>query len=75
MPMDKGFNRLAWFLPYVLGASGALWSASPPSAGRGTRRRWRAGESGCSPPPLRRRRKTRIKQLEARLDDELRDLD
>ena len=24
MPMDKGFNRLAWFLPYVLGATGLL---------------------------------------------------
>jgi cytochrome c-type biogenesis protein CcmH/NrfF len=66
-PPDKGFNRLAWFFPYLMGAAGATaiglvawrWSrtshdtvpAPAPSA---------AGEDAV---------------LKERLDDELRDLD
>ena len=63
-PIDEGFNRLAWGLPYLLGAAGLatiLWTA----------RRWSrpttATASGAEAPidPA----------LDARLDDELRNLD
>jgi cytochrome c-type biogenesis protein CcmH/NrfF len=33
-PIDEGFNRLAWFFPYLLGMSTAVASASSRSAGR-----------------------------------------
>jgi cytochrome c-type biogenesis protein CcmH/NrfF len=65
-PIDKGFNRLAWLVPYVLGAGGLVmagfvairWSRKTPDA--------LAGESvsTASDPAL-----------EARLDDELDELD
>jgi cytochrome c-type biogenesis protein CcmF len=64
-PIDKGFNRLAWLFPYLVGASGAVavaflamrWSkrAPEPSAAAGT--------------------PTEDPALRARLDDELRELD
>ncbi len=49
-PIDKGFNRLAWLVPYLVGASGAIlalfiarrWSrrdGAPDAAGSGRRRR------------------------------------
>jgi cytochrome c-type biogenesis protein CcmH/NrfF len=67
MPIDSGFNRLAWFLPYVLGASGALILGV--AAIRWSRRQSatteRAGAATEATDP----------ELEARLDDELRDLD
>jgi cytochrome c-type biogenesis protein CcmF len=68
-PIDTGFNRLAWLFPYVLGASGLLmiglaavkWSRRPKAG---------AAEQSAA---------TKADQvdptLEARLDDELRDLD
>jgi cytochrome c-type biogenesis protein CcmF len=67
-PIDKGFNRLAWLLPYMLGAGGALgiglaavrWSHRP--AGR------RAASTETPAAPV-------DPELEARLDDELRNLD
>ena len=42
-PIDKGFNRLAWFFPYLIGVAGALaavfiarrWSRRARSDGRG----------------------------------------
>jgi cytochrome c-type biogenesis protein CcmF len=61
-PIDTGFNRLAWLLPYAVGAmglGGILFTA----------RRWSrpvtalAGDAGLDP------------SLDARLDDELRNLD
>ncbi len=63
-PIDKGFNRLAWLFPYLLGGGGAFavglaavrWSRVRPE---------KASEAPSSPDP----------QLEARLDDELRSLD
>jgi cytochrome c-type biogenesis protein CcmH/NrfF len=65
-PIDKGFNRLAWFVPYFAGATGALaiafvalrWSRreTPPSTPRDA-------EADTDP------------ELNARLNDELRDLD
>jgi cytochrome c-type biogenesis protein CcmF len=62
-PLDRGFNRLAWLFPYLLGASGAVmvgfaaikWSRRPETA---------------PPPPA-----AVDAGLEERLDDELRDLD
>jgi cytochrome c-type biogenesis protein CcmF len=66
-PIDEGFNRLAWFFPYLIGATGAAsiaivafrWSrreGATPSAGT---------PSGAAEDP----------KLRERLDDELRDLD
>jgi cytochrome c-type biogenesis protein CcmF len=63
-PLDRGFNRLAWMLPYMLAAAGLItiivnarrWSHQPiPASG---------GSAAASDPAL-----------DARLDDELRDLD
>ena len=63
-PIDKGFNRLAWLLPYLVGASGAVGD------------RLRRGEVVAQ---ARRRRDRGAAPLdpalEERLDDELRDLD
>jgi cytochrome c-type biogenesis protein CcmF len=66
-PIDRGFNRLAWLLPYVLGATGASiiglaarrW-ARQSEAERPTAAAIPAGEQGS---------------LAERLEDELRDLD
>ncbi len=77
-PIDKGFNRLAWLFPYVLGASGALvigfaairWSRRPKVDG-GQASPAEAGPQGDALP----KEDTADPQLEARLDDELRDLD
>jgi cytochrome c-type biogenesis protein CcmF len=63
-PLDEGFNRLAWMLPYMLGAVGLVTIVL-------TARRWSrpaaAGPAGVETPidPA----------LDARLDDELRNLD
>jgi cytochrome c-type biogenesis protein CcmF len=63
-PPDSGFNRLAWLLPYVLGTAGLVTIVF-------TARRWSrtttavAGGADVTPDPA----------LDARLDDELRDLD
>ena len=64
-PLDRGFNRLAWFLPYLVGCgSGCRLSGSPPYVGRAVQRR------GTE---RRQRRPTAV--LDERLDDELRNLD
>jgi hypothetical protein len=63
-PVDEGFNRLAWLFPYLVAAAGLI--------GLGvTAHRWSrrsapaaAGDAGLLDPAL-----------DARLDDELRDLD
>jgi cytochrome c-type biogenesis protein CcmF len=65
-PLDKGFNRLAWLMPYVVGGVGAMAVAFAAF-------RWRrdrsaetvAPDAGPGEDP----------QLRTRLDDELRDLD
>ncbi len=62
-PIDKGFNRLAWLFPYLLGATGAV--AVGVGAARGPRRQAAPADT---PPPS-------SPDLEARLDDELRNLD
>jgi cytochrome c-type biogenesis protein CcmF len=66
-PVDRGFNRLAWLFPYLMGATGAAmvgfaafkWSRLPkgPAAGE-------VAPAGAAD-----------RALLARLDDELRDLD
>jgi cytochrome c-type biogenesis protein CcmF len=66
-PLDKGFNRLAWLIPYLAGLTGAIgigvvawrWSQRDPG-----RRDAFAAESGNGDVALN-----------ARLNDELRDLD
>jgi cytochrome c-type biogenesis protein CcmH/NrfF len=62
-PVDKGFNRLAWFLPWALGAGGAVlvgFAAVKWSTHDGD-----ADEAATPADPA----------LDERLDDELRDLD
>ncbi len=65
-PIDKGFNRLAWFFPYLIGATGAASVAVV--AFRWSRR---DAESGSATPQP----EAGTPDLTARLDDELRDLD
>jgi cytochrome c-type biogenesis protein CcmF len=67
MPVDRGFNRLAWLLPYALGAGGFLIVGF--AAIRWSRRPATTAPSSAEPP------KDLDAELEARLDDELRDLD
>jgi cytochrome c-type biogenesis protein CcmF len=62
-PVDKGFNRLAWLLPYLFGAGGAAMIGF--AAFRWTRR------PDAEPEP----RPAEDPAIEERLDDELRDLD
>ena len=64
-PIDRGFNRLAWLLPYVLGAGGLLVAGV-------TAVRWsrRAADAPQAQPSA-----AADPALEARLDDELSNLD
>src|SRR6266550_4396456 len=63
-PIDRGFNRVAWAFPYVVGIAGLIailvtarrWSGGPRFATAGP-------DAGLDP------------TIDARLDDELRDLD
>jgi cytochrome c-type biogenesis protein CcmF len=63
-PIDRGFNRLAWLLPYVLGAGGLV------IVGLGLSR-WSRRPDRRDPPAL----PSADAQMEARLDDELRNLE
>jgi Cytochrome c biogenesis factor len=65
-PIDEGFNRLAWALPYVAGATGAALVGLV--AFRWTRKYDAAPEEAVVAEPAE-------DALKARLDDELRDLD
>jgi cytochrome c-type biogenesis protein CcmH/NrfF len=71
MPVDKGFNRLAWFLPYVLGSGGLLLIGVAAA-------KWSRRSHGVAPTaqaaPAAPATGADL-ELEARLDDELRDLD
>jgi cytochrome c-type biogenesis protein CcmF len=66
-PIDKGFNRLAWLFPYLVGASGALCLAF--AAVKWSRR----GDAEATEPSTAAVAEN--PELAARLDDELRDLD
>jgi cytochrome c-type biogenesis protein CcmF len=62
-PIDKGFNRLAWLFPYAAGATGAVMIGF--AAIRWSRRPEAEADPAQAVDP----------DVEARLDDELRDLD
>jgi cytochrome c-type biogenesis protein CcmF len=64
-PIDKGFNRLAWLFPYLVGVSGAVGAVV--IARRWSRRSEPAATSAAAP--------QEDAALRSRLDDELRDLD
>ena len=63
-PVDKGFNRLAWFFPYLIGATGAASVAIVAF-------RWSRREAAADAPV----QAADDPDLRAKLDDELRDLD
>jgi hypothetical protein len=66
-PIDRGFNRLAWLLPYSLGTVAAA------GLGYGAYRLSRRAPAGGAPdlgPPV-----TSDAELADKLDDELRSLD
>jgi hypothetical protein len=68
-PIDKGFNRLAWLLPYTVGAAGV--GALGLAAWRFTKRRGAASPAAQPGEP----KPAVDPDLEDRLDDELRNLD
>jgi cytochrome c-type biogenesis protein CcmH/NrfF len=73
-PIDKGFNRLAWLLPYTAGVAGAgllgfgAWRLSRRSGGGGT-----SAKPDDRPLPVSDPKTA--DQLSDKLDDELRNLD
>jgi len=67
-PIDKGFNRLAWFLPYLVGASGAAFIALVAF-------RWSRKERDTEAAAEAQSETVDDPALRERLDDELRDLD
>jgi cytochrome c-type biogenesis protein CcmH len=67
-PHDKGFNRLAWFLPYLAGATGAAFIALVAF-------RWSRRENQVETEAERQPEVIDDPALRERLDDELRDLD
>jgi cytochrome c-type biogenesis protein CcmF len=64
-PIDEGFNRLAWALPYVIGLAGIVTVG-------GMAIRWSRRPAGLAPEPAFA---AASPELENKLDDELRDLD
>jgi cytochrome c-type biogenesis protein CcmF len=68
-PIDTGFNRLAWAFPYLLGTGGLVLVGT--MAVKWSRRR----PAADSPDAAAARGSSEDAVLEARLDDELRDLD
>jgi cytochrome c-type biogenesis protein CcmF len=69
-PIDRGFNRLAWFVPYLVGGAGLLGVAIVVG-------RWRREGAVPSSADTSSAEKGTVPDsaLNARLDDELRDLD
>ncbi len=65
-PIDKGFNRLAWFLPYAVGLVGIIVVG-------GVAVRWTRKTTDV--PVVAPVQTAARQEREARLDDELRDLD
>jgi cytochrome c-type biogenesis protein CcmH/NrfF len=68
-PIDRGFNRLAWAFPYLLGAGGLVLVGTV--AVKWSRRKPGADSPDAAAAPA----SAEDAALEARLDDELRDLD
>jgi cytochrome c-type biogenesis protein CcmF len=66
-PPDKGFNRLAWLFPYLLGGTGAVIAGVAAV-------RWSRRTATAEPEPPAAATAEDL-ELQARLDDELRDLD
>jgi cytochrome c-type biogenesis protein CcmH/NrfF len=66
-PIDKGFNRLAWLFPYLVGSVGAV-------AGAFAVMKWSKRSSGEPLEPAATAG-SEDEQLQARLDQELEDLD
>jgi cytochrome c-type biogenesis protein CcmF len=66
-PIDKGFNRLAWSVPYAVGVAGVVMIAGV-AVRWSRRRRLSATAPGAAAHPI-------DQALQDRLDDELRDLD
>jgi cytochrome c-type biogenesis protein CcmH/NrfF len=62
-PVDKGFNRMAWLFPYLIGATSAIAVAFV--AVKWTRK---SEPDAAAPAPI-------DPALDGRIDDELRDLD
>jgi len=67
-PIDEGFNRLAWFFPYLIGATGAASIAVVAF-------RWSGREADPDDAPKATQDSHDDPALRERLDDELRDLD
>jgi cytochrome c-type biogenesis protein CcmF len=66
-PLDEGFNRLAWFFPYLVGF-GCLVAVGGVAVRWSRRGRVAEDEAAPAPEPI-------DADLDARLDDELRNLD
>jgi cytochrome c-type biogenesis protein CcmH/NrfF len=66
-PIDKGFNRLAWLFPYLVGSVGAV-------AGAFAVVKW-SKRSAAEPVEPAATTGSEDEQLQARLDQELEDLD
>jgi len=71
-PINKGFNRLAWLLPYVIGGASAAGIAFV--AIRWSRRPGGSGETVAETPPEQAPEEIDL-DMQARLDDELRNLE
>ncbi|HYN08513.1 MAG TPA: cytochrome c-type biogenesis CcmF C-terminal domain-containing protein [Vicinamibacterales bacterium] len=67
-PIDRGFNRLAWFLPYLVGVVGAVLVGGIAWRWSHREEQHAADASAPAAAPVNA-------ELETRLDDELRDLD
>jgi cytochrome c-type biogenesis protein CcmF len=67
-PIDRGFNRLAWAVPYLLGASGLALVGTVAV-------KWSRRRSTEDAKPVVPGERPADAELESRLDDELRDLD
>jgi cytochrome c-type biogenesis protein CcmH/NrfF len=67
-PIDRGFNRLAWAVPYLLGAGGLAFVGTIAV-------KWSRRRDAQEARPVVAGERVADAELESRLDDELRDLD
>jgi cytochrome c-type biogenesis protein CcmF len=68
MPIDEGFNRLAWAVPYALGLFGAAFAGA-------LALRWSRAREATADAPTATDGRAHRGEWDARLDEELRDLD